>query len=109
VCGGPREIHIAFRDLAQRERRALLHHFDVYRQTFEGVTPPEGEGGGDVLVTLYRCGAREDLSNLDVQFRSRGSNTLALFLRLAQAGGELRMAWPAGLGMVYLKEAKESR
>lgn len=99
-----REIHLAYRDLTKEQRAALLHCFEVYRKTFEGVTLPESEGGDDTdpLVVLYKHGAKEDLSNVDVAFFiRRASKTLVMDVRPRLADGTLGLHGPMGLGLVY--------
>ena len=58
------QVRIRVRSLTPKQRAALDNYFDVWRDAMAGV----GGGMDDVLVDLYREGAREDLSNVGVGF-----------------------------------------
>ena len=59
-------IRLPVRSLTSAQRAALDNWFDVFRQAMEG-GPPEL---ADYLVVLYKEGAAEDLSNVEVGFNA---------------------------------------
>jgi hypothetical protein len=63
-----KEIRIVVKSLTPKQHAAFDHWLDEYRKAMKGL-PGEDE---DFLVNLYRLGAKEDLSNVDVGFRARG-------------------------------------
>ena len=95
-----KELRIPFRSLSDRQRTALLRYFDVWRQTFKGLPPTEAEYGEDYLVELYKFGAEEDLSNVEITFLLRASGIVAMILRVRRADGSLSPRLPAGLGQM---------
>jgi hypothetical protein len=89
-----KEIREPVKSLTKKQQAILNRLFEDYRREMKGV--PEME---DWLVELYRLGAREDLSNVDVVFPYRASGIAALVFRVQQPGGE-PLHSPARLGMV---------
>ncbi len=59
-----KEIRIPAESLTKRQRAALDNWFDAWRKAMEGAS----EELTDYLISLYKTGAREDLSNVDVGF-----------------------------------------
>ncbi len=59
---------------------------------------PQEWSSDDWLVELYKGGAREDLSNVQVQFLVRSGHRVAMFLRARLPDGSLGPPCPIGLG-----------
>ena len=93
-----RDLRIQVRDLTDKQRAALYRFFDVWRKEFKGVSAVTTEFSEDWLVELYKLGAREDLSNVEVQFLVRGRGRVAMLLRSRQPDGSLGPPCPIGLG-----------
>jgi hypothetical protein len=93
-----RDLRIQVKDLTDKRRAALYRFFDVWRQEFKGVSSPNTDFSEDWLVDLYKLGAKEDLSNVEIQFRVRGSGRVAMILRSRQPDGSLGPPCPIGLG-----------
>ncbi len=64
-----KEIRIPVKSLTARQRAALDHWFESWRTTMKGT----GSGFEDYLLILYKMGAEEDLSNVDVGFTAKGA------------------------------------
>jgi hypothetical protein len=60
-----REIRIPIKSLAPEQRDALDRWFESFRTIMKGTGPELEE---DYLVSLYKMGGKEDLSNVDVGF-----------------------------------------
>ncbi len=93
-----RDLRIGVKDLTDKQRAALYRFFDVWRKEFKGVSSVNTEFGEDWLVELYKLGAKEDLSNVEVQFLVRGRGRVAMILRSRQRDGSLGPPCPIGLG-----------
>jgi hypothetical protein len=93
-----RDLTIRVPDLTEKQRAALYHFFDVWRQEFRGVSTVNTEFDEDWLVGLYKAGAKEDLSNVQIQFLVRGSVRVAMFMRARLPDGSLGPICPIGLG-----------
>ena len=101
----PRDEQTASRRLpewAPEKRQALEHFFAVYRQTMKGV-PITSEWSEDVEVELYRAGAREDLSNVDLIFDVRAGGAVRMVMYARKADGSYGPPAPLGLGRYYGK------
>jgi hypothetical protein len=59
-----KKVRIPVGSLTPKQRAALDNYFDVWREAMAGT----GLGADDLLVALYKDGAREDLSNMGVGF-----------------------------------------
>jgi len=59
-----KEVRIPVRSLTAKQRAALDNYLNVWREAMSGT----GLGADDLLVILYKDGAREDLSNVGVGF-----------------------------------------
>jgi len=92
------EARIPVRSLTEKQQAILSRLFDDYRRAMKGV--PEME---DWLVELYKLGAREDLSNVDVLFRNRAGGLAVLVFRVPQPSGDPLYS-PARLGLVRSRE-----
>jgi len=95
-----RELQLPVKSLTKKQRAALYHYFDVYREVMRDVPPTDPEYGGDPLVQLYKFGAREDLSNVEAQFLVRASGIVAVLMRVRQPDGSLSPPLPVGLGRI---------
>ena len=64
-----RKVYVPIKSLSTKQREALDRWFDAWRSAAVGRPPPEWEWlEEDYLVLLYKMGAKEDLSNVDVGF-----------------------------------------
>ena len=95
-----KSLRLRFVDLSGRQRAALLRYFDVFRESMKGLSPEEQEYSEDLLVELYKLGAEEDLSNVEIEFLIRASGIVAMFMRSRQPDGGLSPPVPAGLGHI---------
>jgi len=93
-----RDLRIRVKDLTDEQRAALYRFFDVWRKEFKGVSSVNTGFSEDWLVDLYKVGAQEDLSNVEVQFLVRASGRVAMLLRSRQPDGSLGLPCPIGLG-----------
>ncbi len=93
-----KELRLTMKTMTETQRTALHHHLDVYREVMENVSDPEY--GGDPWVVLYKFGATEDLSNVEVQFLVRSSGIVAFLLRVRRRDGSLSPPLPTGLGRI---------
>jgi len=62
-----KEIRIPAKSLVTAQRAALDKWFDAWRQAMKGAQPEFQ----DYLILLYKMGAKEDLSNVDVGFTAK--------------------------------------
>jgi hypothetical protein len=97
-----REVRIPIRSMTEKQRAILDRLFEDYRQAMSGV--PEIE---DWLVHLYKLGAQEDLSNVDVLFWNRASGLAVMVFRVPHPSGEALHS-PARLGLVRSRESEAS-
>ncbi|MDH4179293.1 MAG: hypothetical protein OEV33_02190 [Armatimonadota bacterium] len=95
-----KSFRLRFVDLSGRQRTALLSYFDVFRESMKGLSPEEQGYSEDPLVELYKLGAKEDLSNVEIEFLVRASGIVAIFMRARQPDGSLSP--PAGVGLGYI-------
>jgi hypothetical protein len=93
-----KDLRIGVKDLSEKQRAALYRFFDVWRKGFKGVSMANTGFGEDWLVDLYKSGAKEDLSNVQIEFLIRGSGRVAMMLRARLADGTLGPRCPVGLG-----------
>ncbi|NIM07265.1 MAG: hypothetical protein GTN69_08655 [Armatimonadetes bacterium] len=63
-----KKVRVAVKALTAPQRAALDNWFESYRHAYEGVLPEELQSFEDYRVLLYKHGAREDLSNVDIGF-----------------------------------------
>ncbi len=89
-----KEARIPIRSMTEKQRAILSKLFDDWREAMAGV--PEMD---DWLVELYKLGAREDLSNVDVLFWNRSGGVVAMVFRVPQPSGD-PLHSPARLGLV---------
>ena len=96
-----KRLRLLVKDLTPQQRAALYHYFDIWRETMRGVPVDyQDQFGEDWLVELYRLGAKQDLSNVEITFEVRGSHRVAIFMRAQLAGGKLSAPCPAGIGQL---------
>ena len=81
-----KEIRLPVRSLTGKQRLMLDRWFDAWRDAMQG----EGRYP-DWLVVLYKTGAREDLSNVDVGFDSAGHRVHIRFWVSLPNGESLRL------------------
>jgi len=94
-----KSVDLRYMDLSEKQRSTLLRYFDVHRDAFAGLPPEEREYGEDPLVELYKAGAFEDLSNVEIEFAiRRASGIVVMWVWVRQADGSRKLACPAGLG-----------
>jgi len=87
------EIRIPAKALTPKQRAALNHWFEDWRAAMKGMRP-ELE---DFLVSIYKIGGREDLSNVDVGFTAvskEGGHIVAghlvqIYFWVKQPGGKV--------------------
>ena len=63
-------IRVPTRSLSEAQRAALDNWFEAFREAMRGA-PTEDR---DFLVILYKCGANEDFSNVEVGFDTHGES-----------------------------------
>ena len=97
-----RSVRVQIAEMTPPQRRALEQFFSVYRQTMKGV-PITSEWSEDVVVELYRAGAREDLSNVDLIFDVRAGGAVRMVMYARKADGSYGPPAPLGLGRYYGK------
>ena len=95
-----REVRIPIKSMTEKQRAILDRLFEHYRQAMRGV--PEME---DALIELYKLGAREGLSNVDVLFLNRAGGLAALVFRVHQPSGK-PLHLPTRLGLVRSRESE---
>lgn len=98
-----KEIDLRYDAMRQDQRDALNRYLEVWRETMKNLPQGEGFEGGwqpDLMVELYKYGAREDLSNVLCKFKIRGNNIVAMFLHAVQSDGSLSRPLPLGLGSI---------
>ncbi|NIM07266.1 MAG: hypothetical protein GTN69_08660 [Armatimonadetes bacterium] len=91
------EVSIPATQLTDKQWDALNHFFDVWHQTYKGVSPLE-DWSEDVVVDLYKLGAREDLSNIVIAFKAGRSKRVAILFHVRQSDGSLSPPLPLGIG-----------
>ncbi len=74
-----KQIRIPVRSLTEVQRAALAHWFDVWREAL-------GEDH-DHRVKLFKLGAREDLSNVDVGFWAPGGHSVHIWFWVVEEDG----------------------
>jgi hypothetical protein len=89
-------LRIPVRDLSDKQRAALEHFFSDWRTAMKGAPPDEQ----DWLRQLYKFGAREDLSNVDLAFDVRGSGIVRMMLVVRRQDGGPSPLLPLGLGHI---------
>ncbi len=99
-------VRMRVKDLSKKQRATLERFFEVWREAFKGVSPLDPEYGEDWLVALYKIGAKEDLSNVEVVFDVRGSGIARMRLFVRRPDGSLSPALPMGLGQVAVRGDK---
>jgi hypothetical protein len=96
-----KSLRLMVKDLSAKQRAGLYHYFDVWRKEMKGLPERPQEWGEDWLVELYKFGAKQDLSNVQIEFLAReGSHILVMILRAQKADGTLSPPCPAGLGLL---------
>jgi len=95
-----KRVVLRVKDLSPKQKTALYHYFEVWRQAFKGRPPHDPEFVEDWLVELYKSGAREDLSNVQIEFLVRGSGRVAMFLRARLPDGSFGPICPVGIGNI---------
>jgi uncharacterized protein YcgL (UPF0745 family) len=94
-----KKLRLLAKDLSPQQRAAMYHYFDVFRETMRGVPVDyQDQFGEDWLVELYRLGAKQNLSNVEITLEVRGSHRVAIIMRVQLAGGKLSAPCPAGIG-----------
>jgi uncharacterized protein YcgL (UPF0745 family) len=94
-----KKLRLLVKDLNPKQRSAMHHYFDVWRESMKGVPVDlQDQFGEDWLVDLYKLGAKQDLSNVEITFDVRSSHIVRMVMRVQLAGGKLSAPCPAGLG-----------
>jgi hypothetical protein len=83
--GAPKQVRMPVKSLTAAQRAALDRWFEAYREAVKG--SPVGSDG--YLVGLYKHGARDDLSNVDVGFHADGSRAVHLYFWVRRDDGSL--------------------
>jgi hypothetical protein len=104
-----KELRIPVPSLTEKQRAALFHYFDVWRETMKGLPADETSFSEDWLVALYKFGAKQDLSNVEVRFLVRASGIVAMMLRVQLPDGSFSPPLAAGLGQMITQERSERR
>jgi len=95
-----RDLRIQVKDLTDKQRAALYRVFDTWREQMKGVPDRPEAWGTDWLVELYKAGAKEDLSNVEIQFVVRARGRVVMFLRACLPDGSL--SYPNGMGLGHM-------
>jgi len=96
-----KRLRLLVKDLTPQQRAALYHYFDVWREQMKGVPVDyQDQFGEDWLVELYRLGAKQDLSNVEITFDVRTSHIVRMMMRAQLAGGKFSAPCPAGIGQL---------
>ena len=69
-------VRVPVKSLTTKQRAALDNWFEVFRSVNRGQYPPQFRDQEDLLVQLYKIGARQDLSNVDVGFSPEGGRVV---------------------------------
>ncbi|MCE5322721.1 hypothetical protein LLG46_05310 [bacterium] len=86
--------------LTAKQRGALDNYFKIYRQV---MINPTGEWPSDELAELYKLGAKNDLSNVDLVVDIRASGLVRFGCTIRQQNGATGNVLPlTGLGTVKL-------
>jgi uncharacterized protein YcgL (UPF0745 family) len=94
-----KRLRLLAKDLTPKQRAAMYHYFDVWRETMKGVPVDyQDQFGEDWLVELYRLGAKQDLSNVEITFDVRTSHIVRMMMRVQLNDGKLSAPCPAGIG-----------
>jgi len=94
-----KKVRLLAKDLNPKQRAAMYHYFDVWRETMKGVPVDlRSQFDEDWLVDLYKLGAKQDLSNVEITFDVRTSHIVRMMMRAQLPGGKLSAPLPAGLG-----------
>jgi uncharacterized protein YcgL (UPF0745 family) len=94
-----KKVRLLAKDLNPKQRAAMYHYFDVWRETMKGVPVDlRSQFDEDWLVDLYKLGAKQDLSNVEITFDVRTSHIVRMMMRAQLPGGKLSPPLPAGLG-----------
>jgi hypothetical protein len=94
-----KSIDLRYVDLTEKQRSTLLRYFDAHRDAFAGLSAEEHGYGEDPLVELYKAGAAEGLSNVEIEFATRrASGIVVMWVWVRQADGTRALAFPVGLG-----------
>jgi len=78
------EVRIPTRSLTESQRLALSTWFETWRKEMKGE-----EITSDFLVELYRYGAKQDLSNLDIGFEIQGNHYVHIKFWVRLGGGKV--------------------
>jgi len=85
-----RVIYVPVKSLTPRQRAALDRWFEAWRETMAGTAPRrQMEYMNDYLVHLYKIGAREDLSNVDLGFDASADLGVDLLFRIRGPDGTM--------------------
>ncbi len=76
-------VRMPVRSLSAQQRTALDNWFEAYRRNMAGLEPDRD----DFLVSLYRDGAKEDLSNVEVGFSTLTGGGHLVKIRFWIGGG----------------------
>ncbi len=84
-----KRVYIPVASMTREQRAALDRWFEVWQTAMGGGTPPGAEFLGDYLVFLYKQGAMEDLSNVEVGVDVPEGMAVHLRFRVRQRDGSL--------------------
>jgi hypothetical protein len=85
-----KEVLVPIRSLSPEQRAALDRWFDAWRSARLGYAPGEFEWvEDDYLVLLYKWGAKEDLSNVEVGFDVPEGHPVHMRWQIVQADGSV--------------------
>jgi hypothetical protein len=79
------KILIPVKSLTAKQRVALENFFGVYRESVKGSLPQELQGMDDYRVMLYKMGAREDLSNVQVGVVAQGGHAVHILFCITRS------------------------
>lgn len=84
-----REVRLPVKSLTAKQRAAFDHWLEVYRETNRGQRPPEFKDHEDLLVLIYKSGAKQDLSNVEVGFSAPEGHVVYANFWIRQPDGTL--------------------
>jgi hypothetical protein len=82
-----KSMNIPYTALTKNQQDKLKSFFDVWRDTMKDAPPDSGMAGDDLLVNLYKAGAKEDLSNVRISLDIRASGIVRFAALIVKANG----------------------
>ncbi|MCE5323266.1 hypothetical protein LLG46_08115 [bacterium] len=96
-----KQLRLPYGSLTKAQQSLISSFFETYRQTMKNV-PPSDDWPSDELAEIVKLGAKQDLSNVDIQLDIRANNLVRFACVIQYPNGSESKPLPL-IGLGYMR------